>query len=85
MIAVAELVHLEVAVLAVDISGDGLQAAEEQCLAHNTQVLAERVHDRHARRERQLFERLIVGYFGERVVHDLVEALCGQLLRDAGL
>ena len=80
MIAVSELIELEVAVFAVRVTSDGLQTAKEQGLTHHTEVLAQGVHDLDAGVERQLGQRLVVRHFGERVIEDLIEALCGELL-----
>ena len=85
VVAIAELIQFEVAVAAVGIAGDGLQSAEEQRLAQYAQVLTQRVHDLDAGVQRQVLQRLVVRYLGQRVVEYLVESLCGQLLGDAAL
>ena len=82
MVAITELIELEVVVLAVRITCDGLQATKEQRLTHHTQILTERVHDLYALSQRKLLERLVITYLGQRVIKDLIESLCGQLLGD---
>ena len=80
MICVAELIELQIAVLPVRITCDGLQSAEQQCLSHHAQVLTQRVHDLHALAQRHLLQFLVVRNARQRVVQYLVESLCRQLL-----
>ena len=83
VIAIAELVELEVSVLAVGVTLYALQTAEQQRLAHHAQVLRKRVHDLHTTVE--IAGILVVSDLGEGVVENLVEPLCCELLADARL
>ena len=84
-VTIAELEEAEVALLMVDVVRDGLQAAEEERLAHHVQVGTQRVHERYASVSRHRCEALVIGAARERIVHDLVEARAAELLGDERL
>ena len=84
-VTIAELEEAEVALLMVDVVRDGLQAAEEERLAHHVQVGTQRIHERYAGVGRHRCEALVIGAARERIVHDLVEACAAELLGDERL
>ena len=81
-IDVAELVETQVGVLVVDVAGDALQTAEQQCLTHDVQVAAEGIHNLDAQVGGIGRQALVVGTHGQRVVHHLVVTDAGELVAD---
>ena len=79
---VAEFEELHVADLAVLVEGDALEAAPHQGLAHHVEVAAERVQNLHVLGRIKGREGLTVSGLGERVVHDLVEAVGDEHVAD---
>ena len=83
-IDIAHLEEAQVLCLAVHITDNALQTAEEKRLAHYAQVSRQGIHYLY----RLLpgigieFCFLIIGTLGEGVVHDFREALAHQLLAD---
>ena len=80
---VAELIESEVGAAPVDIAPEAFEAAVEQCLAHDAEVLTQRIEQGHTAVERHGGIVGIVFDRRQRVVENLVEALAGQLIADA--
>ena len=59
-----------------------LQATEQQCLAHNVQVRAQRVHQTDAILLRISRQVAIISRTSQGIIHDLVETATTKLLRD---
>ena len=79
---VAELEELHVADLAVLVEGDALQSAPHQGLSHHVEVAAQRIQNLNVPCRVEGGEGLAVGSTGERVVHDLIEAVGHQHVAD---
>ena len=82
VIAVAELIHLEVAAAAIHIVSNAFKTAKEQCLTHEHEVAAERVHQLHCAGFGISFALGIILHRCERVVQYFVEAHGSELLRN---
>jgi len=74
-IAVAELVEFQVAVAAVGVELHGFQHVEQQRLAHDAEVGAQRVEDTHAVFRPVALQPFVIGRPGQRVGHDLRKAV----------
>ena len=81
-INIAKLEELHVADLAVLVEGDALQAAPHQGLAHHVEVAAQWVQYLYILFRVEGWEGLAVSGLGERVVHDLVEAVGNKHVAD---
>ena len=79
VVAIAELIELQIRILTVRIALYRLQSAEQQRLTHYRQVLRQRVLDFHTTVQPRAV--LIVRNLCQTVVHDLVESLRRQLFR----
>ena len=82
MIAVAKLKETQVGILSVGVAHYALKTSEQQCLAHNAEVSAKRVHNLYRSISREGLEVGIVSGLCKRVVHYLVEAAADKLFSD---
>ena len=79
-IAAAILIEFLVEDAEVDIAGDALETTVEQRLAHDVEFLGEGVDDGDAAVGGEVGVVLIVFALGQRVVHNLAEAVVGEVV-----
>ena len=65
----------------VHVQLDGFQRVEQQRLTHDAQVVAQRIQYPYAMLGRIAGQSVVIGRFGQRVAHDLVETVGGQHVR----
>ena len=78
-IYISEFIECDVGIAAVDVVSDGFQTTEEECLAQQAQVLAQRIEQADAVAGRIVGQGGVVAFGGQRVIQDLVPSRAGEL------